>query len=85
MKTKFIKYLDGEFQIESIDDIISSAQLSSVEDIYKIHCEYSWSKHSAVSATVILKEYPFDLIWRTTGIFSVEYDKRPGIILYLIR
>ncbi len=85
MKTKFIKYLDGEFQIESIDDIISSAQLSSVEDIYKIRVNTVDQSNSSSFATVIFRKRMDSFYLDLTNYWdflSVEYDKG-GTILYL--
>jgi transglutaminase-like putative cysteine protease len=84
-KTKFIKYNDGEFQVESKEDIISSVKLSSVEDLYKIHVKTEVQSESDNLAAIIFRKrvdsfYP-DLpnYW---DYFSVDYDKN-GTILYL--
>ena len=84
-KTKFIKYLDGEFQIESTEDIISSAHLSSVEDIYKIRVKTVDQSDSSNLPTVIFRKrmdsFYLDLMsyW---DFLSVEYEK-DETLLYL--
>ena len=54
-KSKFIKYTHGLFQIESKEDVISSVNLSSTEDLFKIKVKSVVSNDSLNLGRIIFK------------------------------